>query len=82
VLGRIARETQSGRVLEPLWREAAGELIADKARPIGLERGCLWVSVPSARWATELERQSATLRDRLRSSLGEGVVDRIAFKVG
>lgn len=82
VLAKVARTTKSGRVLEPLWRQAAGEVIAQKTRPIGLEGNCLWISVPSARWATELERQAETLRERLASALGEGVVDRLAFRVG
>lgn len=68
-------------MLEPLWRQAAGEVIARKARPIGLEAGCLLISVPSARWAAELERQADTLCSRLSASLGEGVVERLAFQV-
>jgi predicted nucleic acid-binding Zn ribbon protein len=81
VLGKVARTTQSGRVLELLWREAAGEGIADNAHPLRLEDACLWISVPTARWAAELERQAPTLRERLVARLGPGVVTRLAFRI-
>lgn len=77
----MARTTQSGRVLEPLWRAAAGAGIAENTRPLRLEDACLWIAVPTARWAAELERQAPALRERLARNLGPGVVSRIAFQV-
>jgi|GEM_PF-2489616 len=81
VLAKVATSTQSGKILEPLWREAVGTGIAENTHPLRLEDACLWISVPTARWAAELELQAPALRERLALNLGPGVVKRLAFRV-
>ncbi|HEY8210485.1 MAG TPA: DUF721 domain-containing protein [Myxococcaceae bacterium] len=74
VLGKVARESGRARHLQPLWREAVGETIARSSRPVSLEGRTLVVSVPTAEWARELERQAPEIVARLQQRLGQDVV--------
>jgi hypothetical protein len=55
-------------VPERVWREAVGVRIADRARPVELDRGVLVVRAATNVWATELsllgEQIAARLRER------------------
>jgi len=67
-------------VRERVWREAVGGRIADRARPVELSRGTLWVRVATSVWASELSFLQEQLVERLRE---RGVcVQRLRFKVG
>jgi hypothetical protein len=64
----------------PLWREAVGARIAERAYPMSIEDGVLWLRVPSSVWANELSLLSDELRARLKE---RGVAVReIRFRVG
>jgi hypothetical protein len=67
-------------VRERTWRDAVGGRIADRARPIELVRGTLWIRVATSVWASELSLLSDQLVKRLRE---RGVqVYHLRFRVG
>jgi hypothetical protein len=67
-------------VRESTWRDAVGVRIAERAQPVELSRGTLWVRVATSVWANELSLLSEQLMSRLRE---RGVpVERLRFKVG
>jgi hypothetical protein len=83
VLSRAAKSHQ-GRNRPPVsdvdWRKAVGARIADRARPVGLERGILTVRTATSVWASELSLLSSTLIERLRE---QGIqVTELRFRVG
>jgi len=50
------------------WARAVGLRIADRAKPLMLERGVLTVRVSSSVWASELSMLSASVISRLRNA--------------
>jgi len=62
------------------WAKAVGLRIAERARPIGLERGILTVRTATSVWASELSLLSTTLLERLQV-LGIPVKE-LRFRVG
>jgi hypothetical protein len=67
-------------VRERVWRDAVGGRIADRARPVEISHGTLWVRVATSVWANELSLLHDQLVQRLRE---RGVsVHRLRFKVG
>jgi hypothetical protein len=67
-------------VSDSVWIHAVGHRIAERARPVGLERGILTIRVATSVWASELSLLSATLIDRLRA-LGVEAKE-LRFRVG
>src|SRR5580692_10528044 len=53
-------------IRERTWREAVGGRIADRARPVELNRGILRVRVATSVWASELSLLSEQILVRLR----------------
>lgn len=62
------------------WRAAVGPRVADRARPIALERGVLVVKVTTSVWANELSMLGSELIEKLASS--GFVVKALRFRVG
>jgi hypothetical protein len=62
------------------WRAAVGPRIADRARPIALERGVLIVKVATSVWANELSMLSAQIIAKL--ALATFDVKSLRFRVG
>jgi hypothetical protein len=62
------------------WRKAVGPRIADRARPIALERGVLVVKVATSVWANELSLLAPQLVEKLAASGVE--VKSLRFRVG
>lgn len=83
VLGR-AGEDRFAKRRSPIsvraWREAVGPRIADRARPVALERGVLVVKVATSVWANELSMLAPDLVRRL-NERGHAV-ESLRFKVG
>jgi predicted nucleic acid-binding Zn ribbon protein len=79
-----ASETRFARTGAPIsdrtWRDAVGSRIADRARPIELERGILVIRAATNVWASELSLLSEDLLARLRDR-GVAVVS-LRFRVG
>lgn len=79
-----AGEDRFARTRSPIpvkdWRAAVGPRIADRARPISLERGTLLVKVATSAWANELQLLSTELLTRLK--LRGFAVNALRFRVG
>lgn len=69
----IAPSTPLARIQE-VWRSAAGEAVAQAARPTAERSGILTVVCSAAVWAQELTLMSSQLIERLNSALGEELV--------
>jgi hypothetical protein len=63
------------------WRAAVGPKIADRARPTGLERGVLIVTVATSVWANELSMLAPQLIAKL-AERGFSEVKSLRFRVG
>ncbi len=67
------------------WRAAVGPRIADRARPIGLERGVLIVKVATSVWANELSMLAPDIIAKLKQA-EEGApavsITSLRFRVG
>ena len=55
------------------WREVVGDVVADNATPVRLEKKRLVVEVTDPAWATQLRFLEATLLATLREALGDEV---------
>ncbi len=70
----------------PHWRAAVGARIADRARPIALERGVLVVKVVSSVWANELSMLAPQIIKKLAEPAPNGKpgieVKSLRFRVG
>jgi hypothetical protein len=67
-------------VSDRIWKAAVGARIADRSRPMALERGVLTIRAATSVWANELQLLSEPIRERLRE---RGVrVDELRFRVG
>jgi hypothetical protein len=64
----------------PTWRAAVGARIAERASPLSLTDGVLWLQVPSSVWAHELSLLSDEVCQSLRSRGVE--VRELRFRVG
>ena len=63
-----------------VWKEAVGVRIAERAKPVAIERGVLIVRAATSVWATELSLLTTTLVERLRA---HGVmIHELRFRVG
>jgi hypothetical protein len=62
------------------WRDALGPRIADRARPLSLERGVLVVKVATSVWANELQMLAPELLLRLKQR--GYAVESLRFRVG
>lgn len=64
------------------WDSIAGEPFATMARPAGFSDGELLVEVSDGSAASIMKYRAGALLDRLRESLGDGIVERIRIRVG
>lgn len=65
-----------------LWRAAVGPRIADRARPIALERGVLVIKATTSVWANELSMLAPKILEKLAESLPNLAVKSLRFRVG
>lgn len=65
---------------ERIWRDAVGLRIAERARPLSLERGVLTLRVTTSVWANELSLLAPTILERLRAQ--SVPVRELRFRVG
>jgi hypothetical protein len=63
------------------WDELAGEPFSSMATPAGFSDGELVVEVTNGPAASIMKYRAGALLDRLRDSLGDGVVERIRIRV-
>jgi hypothetical protein len=67
-------------VAERIWRDAVGLRIAERARPVSLERGVLTLRVATSVWANELSLLAPTILERLLAA--RIPVTELRFRVG
>ena len=65
-----------------VWRAAVGPRIADRARPIALERGVLVIKATTSVWANELSMLAPKILEKLAESLPDLAVKSLRFRVG
>ena len=63
------------------WRRAAGPGLRQHATPLGFEAGTLSVAVRDALWQKQLEHMSAELIYRTNNLLGQGLVEKLVFRI-
>jgi predicted nucleic acid-binding Zn ribbon protein len=61
------------------WSQIVGEKIAEKAKPIGIERGKLFVQVDSSSWRNELTFLKREIKDKMNRAVGSPVIKDIIF---
>ena len=65
------------------WKTLVEPTLAAHARPTGLRRGTLFVSVDSSVWLAEIVRyRQREILERLHSAFGTALITTIAFRVG
>jgi predicted nucleic acid-binding Zn ribbon protein len=64
------------------WDQAAGETIAQNARPAAFKGKLLIVHVISSAWIHQLQFLKNDLISKLNASLGKPLVEEIKFKIG
>jgi predicted nucleic acid-binding Zn ribbon protein len=84
VLKRIGLERkQSDLEILKVWNNLMDPVIAQHAKPVGLAKGTLFVSVDSNVWLDEIVRyRRREILQRLRHSFGPDLIQRISFRVG
>ena len=63
-----------------LWDEVVGKMIAEKAKPSGLKKGVLIISVEDSSWRNELIYMKKELMDNLNQRVGKKIVKKIIFR--
>ena len=59
------------------WNQIVGEKIAEKAKPIGIERGKLFVQVESSSWRNELSFIKNEIKEKVNRAIGAPVIQDI-----
>lgn len=69
--------------IQSVWAKVIDPQIAAHAKPTGLARGTLFVSVDSNTWLSEIVRyRRHEILERLQLAAGKTTVQRISFRVG
>ena len=78
-IDRRLSETEILRV----WRHLLDPQVVAHARPVGLRKGTLYVTVDSNVWLDEIVRyRRREILDRLQASFGRDLITKISFRVG
>lgn len=80
LLAKLAKQSGRAAGLDPVWREAAGAVIAKVCRPLRVEGETLLVSAPDASWRGRIEEHAAQMGQRL-SDLTSGQLTRVVAEV-
>lgn len=77
------KRKQSELEILKVWNNLMDPLVVAHAKPVGLAKGTLFVSVDSNVWLSELVRyRRREILQRLHHSFGPDLVQRISFRVG
>ncbi len=69
--------------IQAVWARVIDPTVAAHARPVGLARGTLFVTVDSNTWLSEIVRyRRHEILERLQLAAGKATVERISFRVG
>lgn len=80
VLGSVSRSTGSAAVLQPVWRQVVGEVVAQSTSPVRWAGTTLVIGCSSTAWANELGRQRLEWLGRLQRRLGRATVTELRFE--
>lgn len=79
---RIDQRQAEAEVLQ-VWTKLIDPNIVAHARPTGLHKGTLFVSVDTSVWLSEIVRyHRKEILERLQHSFGKGMITRISFRIG
>lgn len=74
---------QSELEILKVWNNLMDPTVAAHAKPVGIAKGTLFVSVDSSVWLDEIVRyRRREILQRLRHSFGPDIIQRISFRVG
>ena len=74
---------QSDLEVLKVWNNLMDPVVAQHAKPVGLAKGTLFVSVDSNVWLDEIVRyRRREILQRLKHSFGPDLIQRISFRVG
>jgi hypothetical protein len=81
---RLHLERKQGEAeIARVWNNLIDPTVVAHARPTGLAKGTLFVSVDSSVWLDEIVRyRRKEILERLQISFGRGMIARISFRVG
>jgi predicted nucleic acid-binding Zn ribbon protein len=84
VLKSIGLERKQSEVeIVKVWNHLMDPIVAQHAKPVGIARGTLFVSVDSNVWLDEIVRyRRREILQRLRHSFGPDLIQKISFRVG
>jgi len=78
-LDRRRSEAEVARV----WEHLIDPVLTAHARPTGLHKGTLFVTVDNSAWLSEIVRyRRKEILERLQNSFGRDLIARISFRVG
>ena len=66
--------------LSSLWREAVGDVIAEKTKVIDFKNGILYVSCKDSLWLNELHFRKGKIIEKINETVGENLVKDVVFK--
>ena len=79
---RLDRRRAEAEIVR-VWNNLLDPAVTTHARPTGLHKGTLFVTVDSSPWLDEIVRyRRKEILDRLQHSFGRDLVARISFRVG
>jgi predicted nucleic acid-binding Zn ribbon protein len=64
------------------WEDRVGEEIAERARPVRLSEGTLFVEVESSSWMMELQMMKRELMERINAGRESGRIEKLVFVQG
>lgn len=77
----VAEQVERAAVFSE-WEDRVGEKIAERARPVRLNGGTLFVEVESSSWMMELQMMKRELMKRLNAGRESGRIEKLVFVQG
>lgn len=77
----VAEQVERAAVFSE-WEDRVGERIAERARPVRLNGGTLFVEVESSSWMMELQMMKRELMERLNAGRESGRIEKLVFVQG
>ncbi len=84
ILSKLRMDKRQGESeILRVWQHMIDPTITAHAQPTGVNKGTLFVTVDSSVWLDEIVRyRRKEILDRLQTSFGREVIQRISFRVG
>lgn len=84
ILSKLRMDKRQGEAeIQRAWQHLIDPIITAHAQPTSINKGTLFVTVDSSVWLDEIVRyRRKEILDRLQTSFGREVIQRISFRVG